>query len=339
MRQRFLAFLILACCAAPRALDAQDDTLRIRVVDVGAGLCTLTRVPGGAVMVYDAGHWLGGRCAAAVQAALPLGDTIDLLVLSHSDSDHLGDAPTLLGQYTVRRIVWTGFRRPGVNTWEQTNRAIAEEVMLEGASVRSLASHPLTVPDTIALGPATVTLLAGWGRWTLSTGLSESERRNVVSIVVRLDYGEASVLYGGDTVGRRIGDASTACKDAEAWMVANHDAARATLRADVLIAPHHGADNGSARCFIDAVRPEWVVFSSGHDFEHPRAAAVARFLAAGVAQANLLRTDRGDDEGPAEWAEGRVAGCTDPRGDDDVEIRLHPGGTVLVAYLMPSTGC
>jgi competence protein ComEC len=339
MRRLVLAAFIPIWCAAPRALAAQDDTLWIRVADVGAGLCTIARVPGGAVMVYDAGHWLGGRCIVAVQAVLPPGDTIDLLVLSHSDSDHLGDAPAILGQYTVRRIIWTGFRRPGVNTWEQTNRAIAEEVLTEGASVRSLATHPLTVPDTIALGPATVTLLAGWSRWTLSTGLSEAERRNVVSVVVRLDYGEASVLYGGDTVGRRIGDAAGACKDAEAWMVGNHAAARATLRADVLIAPHHGADNGSSQCFIQAVQPEWVIFSAGHDFEHPRAATVARFLAAGVALARLLRTDRGDDEGPAEWAEGRVAGCTDPRGDDDLEIRLHPGGTVRVAYVTAFSGC
>lgn len=339
MRPFVLAPLLVAAWLMPLVLAAQaDDTLRVRVADVGPGLCTVTRAPGGAVMVYDAGHWQGRRCIEAVRG-LVSGDTIDLLILSHSDSDHLGDAPEILGRYTVRRILRTGFRRPGITTWEQTNRAIAEEVLSEGASVRSLSTHPLSPPETIPLGEATVTLLAGWDRWDQGQGLSEAERRNAVSIVMRLDYGGASILYAGDTVGRRIGDPAGVCLDAEAWMVANHDAGRASLRADVIIAPHHGADNASTRCLIEAVSPRWVVFSAGHDHRHPRAATAARYLASGVPAGNIFRTDRGDDEGSPEWTGGRVPGCSDPRGDDDIEIRLLPGGAVRAEYVTPAAGC
>lgn len=116
-------------------------------------------------------------------------------------------------------------------------------------------------------------------------------------IVLRVDYRGASVLYSGDTVGRRIGDPAPACKDAEATIVANHQAGLAPLSAFVLIAPHHGADNARSTCFIRAVDPHWVVFSAGHAFEHAREAPAQRYLAHAVAEENLLRTDRGDDEG------------------------------------------
>lgn len=338
MRRFAPTFLLPLALAVHPAAAQPADTLRIRVVDVGAGLCTITRTPGGAVMVYDAGHWQGGRCFAALDT-LVRGDTINLMILSHNDSDHLGDVPAILNRYTVRRIVWTGFRRPGVATWERADSMIAREVWKDGASVRSLASHPLTPGDTIRLGDAVVTLLAGWHEWRPAHGLSEAELRNAVSIVARLDYGGASVLYAGDTVGRQIGESAGACGHPEAVMVANHVAGSPSLRADVLIAPHHGADNASAACFIAAVDPRWVIFSAGHAFSHPRAATAERYLAHGVPAANLLRTDRGDDEGPAEWSAGRVPGCSDRTGDDHVEITVVPPGVTSARYVTPSTGC
>ena len=46
----------------------------------------------------------------------------------------------------------------------------------------------------------------------------------------------------------------------------------------------------------------------------------------------MFRTDRGDDEGSKEWSHGRVAGHSDPVGDDDVDILLRPDGSVEVKY-------
>ena len=52
---------------AMAALDLEDDDVYIRVVDVGPGLCAVVRIPGGHAMVYDAGHWNGRHCIAAVR--------------------------------------------------------------------------------------------------------------------------------------------------------------------------------------------------------------------------------------------------------------------------------
>lgn len=313
--------------------------LYVRVVDVGPGLCTITETPNGHYLIYDAGHWQSSQCLAAAKEIVD-GDEVDLLVISHSDSDHLGEADELLAAFNVHRIIRTGMVRTST-AWENYNEAVAREVT-EGASVMNLQSEPLIPGTTIALGDATVTLVAGWGAWTGSTGLSTAELRNVVSIVVRVDYAGHSILYGGDTVGRRITDPDDACKDAEAFMVANHDAGTVSLKADVIIAPHHGADNASSECFIQRVDPEFVVFSAGHEYQHPRRNAAERYHAHGVPWTHMYRTDLGDDErkdGNEEWARGRVAGCTDPRGDNDVEIVIRASGTVEVAYRGAASGC
>ena len=328
---------LLAVQAMPVALAGQDDSVRVRVVDVGPGLCTVTRVPGGHYMVYDAGHWSGRHCINAVRS-LVQGSVIDLLIISHNDSDHLGDGPLILGEYTVNHIIWTGYVRD-TGTWLTLNDAVAEEVRGAGATVRTLRTAPLTPGEQLRLGDAVVTLVAGWGDWT-AAGPTASEKRNAISIVVRLDYGESSVLYAGDTVGRRRDDPDSACKDAELIMVQNHDTNSVSIDADVIIAPHHGGNNGSSTCFIQRVSPRIVVFSAGHDHEHPTAAAAQRYLNQGVHRDSIFRTDRGDDEpGLFEWKQGRVPGCSARRGFSDVEIALPRTGRIKPRYVRLQGGC
>jgi hypothetical protein len=159
--------------------------------------------------------------------------------------------------------------------------------------------------------------------------LSESEEVNARSIVVRLEYGGRSVLFSGDAVGRHIGDSGNVCIAEERVMLDN--APNVPIDSDINTAPHHGADNGSSRPFIQAVSPEYVIFSAGSKFKHPRAATAERYASVGVDINNMFRTDRGDNEGGDEWASVTGAG-TDPRGDDDVEIRVAADGLMDVRY-------
>jgi beta-lactamase superfamily II metal-dependent hydrolase len=262
------ALSVALAVQAAGGLTPGPADLYVRVVDVGPGLCTITAAPNGHYLIYDAGHWQSSQCLAAAQDIIGAA-AVDLMVISHTDADHLGEADDLLAAFNVRQIIRTGMVRTS-NAWANFHQAVSREV-LDGASVMNLQSASLIPGSTIALGDATVTLVAGWGAWTLSSGLTTAEQRNAVSIVVRLDFAGASILYTGDTVGRRITDPPDACKDAEAFMVADHDAGRVSLKANVLIAPHHGADNASSQCFIQRVDPDYVVFSAGHEYQHPGA--------------------------------------------------------------------
>jgi beta-lactamase superfamily II metal-dependent hydrolase len=318
------------------ALTLEDDDVYVRVVDVGPGLCAVIRAPDDHFMVFDAGHWNGQHCINAVRE-LVTGDSIDLMVISHSDADHLGDAARILGEKRVRQTILAGEVRDTAS-WRSLVDALAEEVK-EGGSVHNLQSVPLVPGTTLPLGEAIITLVAGWPVWT-DPGPTESERRNAISVVVRLDYRSRSVLFTGDTVGRRLADLDDACKDAEKVMVDRHNAGQVSLKSDVLIASHHGGNNGSAKCFIQAIDPQFVIFSAGHDHQHPTHAAATRFLTHGLSASRLFRTDFGDDEaGAFEWKVNSVTGCSDPAGDDDVEIALRAAGTVEVDYLRTASGC
>jgi beta-lactamase superfamily II metal-dependent hydrolase len=322
--------------AAAQPLSWSSDDVYVRIVDVGAGLCTVTVAPGDKIMVYDAGRWDNSFCSDAVRELVPESGEIDLLVLSHSDADHIGEVETILAERPVRLILRTGHVRETV-TWGNANQAIADAVA-RGTSVINLRTMPIEAGTTFSLGPAEVTFVAGWHEWPVPAGLSLSERRNVISIVVRLEFAGNAVLFTGDTVGHRIGDPPTACKDAEEVMVDN--AETVPLNSAVIIAPHHGADNASARCFIEAVDPDYVIFSAGHAHRHPRQSTAERYhLGHGVPLDRMFRTDRGDHEGGAEWITGAIAGCRNRPGHDDLEIVLSADGEVAVGYRSEQTGC
>ncbi|MGJ0484636.1 MAG: DNA internalization-related competence protein ComEC/Rec2 [Methylomicrobium sp.] len=63
---------------------------------------------------------------------------------------------------------------------------------------------------------------------------------------------------------------------AESWMVSQYGNA---LRADILVAPHHGSKTSSTQEFLDAVQPNYVLIPAGYrnQFGHPHASVVARY--------------------------------------------------------------
>jgi competence protein ComEC len=300
----------------------------VRVVDVGAGLCVIARTPAGGTMVYDAGP-PGDRCRDAVRELVPE-RRIDLLVLSHSDADHVGGAEAILAENEVLQILHPGDERDlttasgAPNTLARARAAIEAE---QGASVTSLAEFDVDPGFVFDLGAADATLIVGWndGHESEATGeprLSGGPLHNGLSIVVRYEYGGHAILLTGDTVGRRDDSPASTCQYAEVRMV--EQAANVPIASEVLIGQHHGADSASSGCFIAAVDPTYVVFSAGSNatYRHPRTTTARRFLQAGVDKDNIFRTDRGDHEGGKEWIYGALAGCNDPAGDDDVEIWL-----------------
>ncbi len=330
-----MRILVIAFAAATLSLPAfadlthRPDDVYVRVVDTGSWLCDIVLAPGDGVMVYDGGHWTGSHCIKAARKLSP-GQEVDILVVSPPDADNLGDADEILAAFDVRLIRRTGFPRFDKATWRAFNDAVGEEARF-GATVANLQSFELVPGRTMPPGDATVTFFVGWGDWTES-GPSDAERRIVISIVLRLDYEGGSVLFAGDTIGRRLVDDDDACKDAESFMADRHDAEEISLKADAIIAPHHSGNNGSSTCFVERVDPDAVIFSAGHDHGHPSRGVVGRYIAHNAA-VDILRTDRGDDEGGFEWRDpDRVEDCEYPRGDDGVEIVIRGDGEVEVDY-------
>lgn len=333
MRKAFvLAAAIAAAAASPGTAEAQANAAYMRVVDVGAGLCVVLVVPGGHAMLYDAGRGQP-RCANAVRDLVPSG-ALDLVVLSHSDADHIRELPAILERSRAAIIVHPGDPRGSLLV------PIRAAIDREGADVWNLAVRPLLPGHRFRVGEANVTFVAGWSDGSqVRTGdedsLHGSHMHNALSIVMRVEYGGHSVLLTGDTVGREDYSPNTRCQYSERIMVER--ASRVPIDSDVLVGQHHGADNATSNCFIRAVSPTHVVFSAGHSYRHPRQSAVDRLVAHGVLPENIFRTDYGDNEGgrgrDREMVFGASADCRDGPGDDDVEILLASGaGSPTVRY-------
>lgn len=341
-----------ACSSIPRGLTSYGQQLGfvaalvvgwystacgqtvVRVVDVGAGLCCVSKTSDGHYFIFDAGNYAdhGETAMTAIEHLIPFGSTIDLLVLSHCDADHIAAVPFICENYKVKEIWRDGFDS-GTQIWARADQAIGEEVAQDGCDDGNLQEIEIEPGYVAQIGTTTVTFLCGFkdipATWE---PLSPGENRNARSVVVRMDVGSASMLFGGDTVGRHIGNPWNTCIAAEAALVAN--ASSVPLDVDVVVAPHHGADNASSYPFVLATSPNYVIFSAGSKFHHLHYWSANRYISAGVPSSAMFRTDRGDNEGDPEWQVGS-GNAADPAGDDDVEARLFASGDVQVSYVAP----
>ena len=121
---------VTAVCALglTASVQAQTDEVYIRIIDVGPGLACIIKLPDNHYMVYDAGHWnTDSLVQDVVHELIPEDEEIDLMVLSHSDSDHLGAADEILDDYDVLRVIRSGLNR-STGTWGDADRAIKKEV-------------------------------------------------------------------------------------------------------------------------------------------------------------------------------------------------------------------
>ena len=155
-----------------------------------------------------------------------------------------------------------------------TDRAFLEQFAIDlggGARVLALAAHGFVRgrPDRV----------------------SQVNTENERSVSVLLTYGQFDFLLSGDMIGRTAGSENARVEAAVAdWLRANN------VSVDVLHADHHGADNGSASEFLEAVRPEVVIVSAGNrnTHGHPNENALQRMFAAGVQR--IVQTEWGSTD-------------------------------------------
>lgn len=341
LARAFLAvsFVVALFGHACWALQPEQGAVFIRVVDTGAALCCVVKTDNGQYLVYDAGHWAadGWRAFDGVQQIVPSNRPIAAMVLSHTDSDHIGGVKAICDGYKIKQIVWPGLERDST-TWTNANDAIRQKCDDEGCKEVNLTRDELPASD-FRYGDTRISFICGWAEppasWPLDRSARSGEPFNAGSIIIRLEFAGKSVLFCGDAVGRHKDSPAGTCIATEKF--ACDHAAERPIRSDVMIAPHHGGNNGSSERFIEAVDPKWVIFSAGHNYHHPTDHAAKRYIAHHIPVSHILRTDRGDDEEDKadeehEWKHGSIPGHKDPPGDDDIDILIRPNGQLVVAY-------
>ncbi len=279
LKQHRKTLIVLLCMAfLAAATDAGywihrrflHKDLRVTVMDVGHGHSALLELPGGETMLIDGGGFsdnavfdVGRRIVAPCLRTFKIG-TIDTVVLSHPDADHLNGLLYVLENFRVGRVV-TGPSMGETESWKRFLKIIEKKDIPHPPFERT--------PRRRMVGGAEIELLYPWKDSDDSCGNCSGS--NNCSIVLRVGYRDRSVLFPGDIE-----------KCAESEVVSG---AGSRVASDILIAPHHGSGSSSSMRFLNAVDPDAVIISARQSgLRSPSAEVLARYKKFGC---RILRTD------------------------------------------------
>lgn len=258
------AMLGLALLALVRAAtQLLGRSLVVTFLAVGQGDSTLVQAPGGEAILVDGGGDPSGRFDPGARIVVPalaeLGAThLRAAVLSHPHPDHLLGLLSVIERVRVDELwIARGLDRQGPLLTRLSSAA-------QGRGVRL---RELSAGERLPLGGATVEVLhPSEGHASLG--------ENDASLVLRVRLRDVAFLLPGDVE-----------EQGEEALLEGP-----SPKATVLKAPHHGSRTSSTAGFVQAVRPEHVVFTVGRNrFGFPREEVVARYRSVG---SQVHRTDR-----------------------------------------------
>lgn len=239
-------------------LPPEHGAFRLTVLDVGQGLATVVRTRNHALL-FDAGPRYGETSDAGARIVAPnlraIGvQRLDLMVVSHADSDHSGGALSVLDVVPTR----------GLTSSLRENHPIVQRIGRSSASRCFAGQHWQW--DGVQFEVL----------WPRASDYDDATiKTNDMSCVIRIRSTYGTALLTGDIEAR----------DEQSLLDSGLD-----VRADIIVVPHHGSRTSSTVPFVAAVGPRIAVFTPGYRnrFGHPRPEVVARYRAMGAA---ILRSD------------------------------------------------
>lgn len=242
--------------------------LQVHVLDVGLGDSILVVAPSGKTVLVDAGPTAAGK--KVVEALKRLGvDHIDYFVASNAHADHVGGAGEVFKAFSVGQVYYSGFPIKGTHEYDDFLKAVKEK------NVKLDKATPDTPPVDLGDGAVLRVLAPIEPFFTTKDLASGGNEPNANSVVMRLDYGEFSMLLPGD-----------AEEQTERRMMERS----ADFAAEVLKVAHHGSKYATSADFLKRGAFKTAIVSTGADNRYglPAQETLDRLKAAGV---RLYRTD------------------------------------------------
>ncbi len=241
--------------------EKKENFLEVTFLDVGQGDAILIETPKEQNILIDGGE--GQQIIKRLGEELAWWDKkIDLMILTHPHSDHVGGLVDVLKRYTVSKVLYTGATHssPDYIAW------------LEAIKEKNISLKIVNHPQKIQLGENLFLEIIFPKE---QNDIDERTNLNNSSIVVKLVYGQNSFLLTGD-----------AEMEVEKKLLANRDG----LKADVLKVGHHGSNTSSMDIFLQAVQPSYAVIEVGENnsFGHPSPRVIKRLERRGI---KIFRTD------------------------------------------------
>ncbi len=236
-----------------------DGRLHVTFLDVGQGDAIFITLPDGRQLLIDGGP-SGTQLAWRLGQEMPFWDrSLDVVIATHPDADHLGGLVPLLDRYRIGQTLVSDIEADS-HLFAEWQAELAEDALTPTVGTTGMQ---------LMLGNSlTATILSP------SPTIIGADEPNNHSIVLHLQYGRVSFLLPGDIEAQ-----------VERQLVAS-----GLPPATVLKSPHHGSKTSSTPDFLEAVDPQVVVISVGADnrFGHPHAEVLERYAERGL---TILRTD------------------------------------------------
>ena len=229
----------------------------VTAFDVGQGMALLVETEKHRLL-YDTGPQYAATQNGATRVLLPYlrargVSQLDGLIVTHSDTDHSGGALTLLDALQI--------------DWMASSLAPGHPAVRKAAARRRCEAGQRWEWDGVAFE-----MLQPTPASYAQPGLKANAR----SCTLRISAKGRAILLAADIEAAQ-----------EAALL---QAAPGRLRADVLLAPHHGSGTSSTPAFLAAVKPSIAVFQVGHRnrYRHPKKEVFERYGQLGIRR---LRTD------------------------------------------------
>ncbi|HXG52542.1 MAG TPA: MBL fold metallo-hydrolase [candidate division Zixibacteria bacterium] len=284
---------------------AQPAGFKIHFLDVGTGDAVIVDM-GDKEIVIDGGDSLTVLHDYARKEGI-IEDPIELVVVTHGDSDHWKGLVRLLnqdGKATAPRTL-VEFWEPGYT--RDCNPLASYDTFITRVSsqVTGTFKRPLEnfhAPSTRSrqVAPFTLPLLPGMIFTLLHSSATPPAsnndcpyRINNASIVFKLEIQGVKVLFTGDANGKERNEQSPGTPGhIEKMLLDLEQQHPGLLKADILKVPHHGSETASTQAFIDAVDPRFVIISASTKHHLPKLTTILRYE---NGERAILQTDKNQD--------------------------------------------
>ena len=242
--------------------------LEVNFLNVGQGDAVFIESPKRQQILID-----GGPDSAVLEKLakkMPFWDrTIDLIILSHPEKDHLTGLLDVLKRYKVENILWTGVVRdtPEYKEWTELIKKEGAQIRIAKAGQKiELSSNPDNLIYFNIFNP--------------NSDLSGQDFKdsNDTSIVADIVFNDVSFLFTGDI---------SSALEKKLVLVG------LPLESNVLKVSHHGSKYSTADYFLESVSPDIAVIEVGkNSYGHPTEEVLERLKNFGI---KTLRTDLDGD--------------------------------------------
>ncbi len=235
------SFLVLILCtvcifAGIRWFDTYQKTTEVIFLNVGEGDAILFSQGSNQILI-DGGR-SGKDLLARLGRHIPFWDrTIEIIIATHPDADHIGGFASLLSAYRVEKFLYTGAESK-TEVFLLLKRALSENKT-----------------DILKIFRGSKVELPGEGNLFIEYPLSilpeEMAETNTGSIVARFSYGTTQMLFTGD--------------------LPSEEKVLPDIRpVDILKVAHHGSHYSTSADFLSRLMPQEAVISVGkNSYGHP----------------------------------------------------------------------